>query len=273
MDGLSHWIAFQIAGDQGLPIVFLHGVGGDSESWRLQLDDFKGSYRAVAWDMPGYGDSAPLEEMTASALVNTVSILFDRLSIDRAHLVGHAFGGMIALAYAATHPERLRSLTLLATSPGFDHGDGDHPGDSQAEATRREQFVERQIGPLDRGASMAELAPKLIRGLIGDDADPKGMEQAILSLAAVPESGYRSAIECLSRVDLQEQLADIRTPALLIAGEKDPVVPPSMMQSMLEALPVAQLETLSNCGHLPHLERPDAVNRLITDFLKSLNAH
>ena len=273
MDGLSHWIAFQIAGDQGLPIVFLHGVGGDAESWRLQLDGFKADHRAVAWDMPGYGDSAPLEEMTVNALVDTVSILFDRLSIERAHLVGHAFGGMVALAFAAAHPLRLRSLTLTATSAGFDHRKTHDPdGDLSAKAWR-EQFVEQQVGPLDRGASMAELAPKLIRGLIGDDADPKGLEQAILSLAAVPEQGYRAAIDCLAAFDHQDELANIQTPSLLIAGEKDPIVPPVVMQAMADAMPAARLETLPACGHLPHLERPDAFNGLLADFLRSLNTH
>ncbi|MGI9420349.1 MAG: alpha/beta fold hydrolase, partial [Geminicoccaceae bacterium] len=107
---MSNWIAFQIAGDEGMPLVFLHGIGGDAESWRPQLDGFSGDYRAIAWDMPGYGDSAPLAEMTFPALVDAVSILLDRLSVTKAHLVGHSLGGMIAQAFALAHPERLRSL-------------------------------------------------------------------------------------------------------------------------------------------------------------------
>ena len=118
-EGLSNWIAFQIAGDQGTPLVFLHGIGGDAESWRAQLDGFSSDYRAIAWDMPGYGDSAPFDEMTFPALVDAVSTLLDRLSVKSAHLVGHSLGGMIAQAFALNHPERLRSLTLLATSAAF----------------------------------------------------------------------------------------------------------------------------------------------------------
>ncbi len=265
---MSNWIAFQIAGDQGTPLVFLHGIGGDAESWRLQLDGFADRHRAVAWDMPGYGDSAPLETMSVDALVDAAMVLLDRLSIERTHLIGHAFGGMIALAFATAHQERVRSLTLLATSAGFGNRGGDEP-----DAAWRERFLDQQLGPLDRGASMAELAPKLVRGMIGDDPDPRGLEQAILSMAAVPEAGYRSAVRCLVDFDHEEALADIQVPTLAIAGERDPIAPPQVMKRMTDAMPAARLETLRACGHLPHLERPDAFNGLLADFLKSLMVH
>lgn len=265
---MSNWIAFQIAGDEGMPLIFLHGIGGDAESWRPQLDGFAGNYRAIAWDMPGYGDSAPLEEMTFPALIDAVSVLLDRLSVTRAHLVGHSLGGMIAQAFALAHPERLRSLTLAATSAAFGKRAGGKP-----DAAWRDKFIEQRIGPLDRGASMAELAPKLVQGLIGDDPDPKGLEQAILSMAAVPEAGYRAAIRCLAGFDQEAALAEIRTPTLLIAGEKDPVAPPKVMQRMTEAMPDARFETLEDSGHLVHLERPDAFNRLLAGFLKTFVVH
>ncbi|MGI9502492.1 MAG: alpha/beta fold hydrolase [Geminicoccaceae bacterium] len=265
---MSNWIAFQIAGDEGVPVIFLHGIGGDAESWRLQLDRFAGNYRAIAWDMPGYGDSAPLVDMTFPALVEAVSVLLDRLSVTSAHLVGHSLGGMIAQAFALAHPERLRSLTLTATSAAF----GKRAG-GKLDTAWREKFIAQRLGPLDRGASMAELAPKLVKGLVGDDPDPKGLEQAILSMAAVPEAGYRAAIRCLADFDQQSALADIQTPTLLIAGEKDPVAPPKVMQRMADAMPNARFETIEGSGHLVHLERPDAFNCLLADFLKASVVH
>ncbi len=265
---MSNWIAFQIAGDEGMPLVFLHGVGGDAETWRPQLDGFSKTYRAIAWDMPGYGDSAPLVEMTFPALVDAVSVLLDRLSAKQVHLVGHSLGGMIAQAFALAHPERLRSLTLSATSAAFGKR-----ADGVLDQDWRDSFVEQRLGALDRGASMAELAPKLVKGLIGDELDPKGLEQAILGMAAVPEAGYRAAIKCLADFDQEEALAEIHTPTLLIAGEKDPVAPPRVMQRMAGVMPDARLEVLEGSGHLVHLERPDAFNRLLGDFLKALVVH
>ena len=265
---MSNWIAFQIAGDEGVPLVFLHGLGGDAEQWRPQLDAFSDGHRAIAWDMPGYGDSAPIEAMTFPALAEAVVTLFDRLSIKRAHLVGHSMGGMIAQEFALLHADRMRSLTLVATSGAF----GKNAAGEVDEAWRR-QFVERRLGPLDRGASLAELAPKVVKGLVGDQPDPKGMEQAILSMAAVPERGYRDAVACLTSFDLETDLAKIRTPTLLVAGEKDPVAPPKVMAKLAEAIPEARLDVITGAGHLLNLEQPAAFNGILDDFLKSLVVH
>jgi 3-oxoadipate enol-lactonase len=265
---LSTWIAFQIAGDEGMPLIFLHGIGGDAESWRLQLDAFSDGYRAIAWDMPGYGDSVPLADMTFPALTNAVLALLDRLSLTRVHLVGHSLGGMIAQAMARAHPERLRSLTLAATSAGFGRR-----ADGAIDPSWQKSFIEQRLGPLDRGASMAELAPKLVQGLVGDEPDPKGLEQAILSMAAVPEAGYRAAVRCLAGFDQEASLARIRTPTLLIAGEKDPIAPPRVMRRMAKAMPDARVEVLEGSGHLLHLERPEAFNAVLRAFLRRLDAH
>jgi 3-oxoadipate enol-lactonase len=265
---LSKWIAFQIAGDEGEPLVFLHGIGGDAETWRLQLDGLSSDYRAIAWDMPGYGDSAPLEAMTFPALVDAVSALLDRLSIERAHLVGHSLGGMIAEAFALARPERLRSLTLVATSAAFGKRK-----DGALDLAWKDRFIRERLGPLDRGTAMAELAPKLVQGLVGNDPDPKALEQAILAMAAVPEAGYRSAIQCLVTFDVGDRLTDIETPTLLVAGEQDPVAPPRVMRRMAETLPHARFEMVTGSGHLVHLEQPDVFNGLLRDFLRSLVVH
>jgi 3-oxoadipate enol-lactonase len=265
---LSHWIAFQIAGDEGAAVIFLHGVGGDAEQWRPQLDFFSPRYRAIAWDMPGYGDSAPLKEMTIDALVDAVETLFDRLSIKRAHLVGRSLGGVIAQAFARKHSDRLGSLTLVATSTAF----GQH-AKSEIDDAWRQRFIEQRLGALDRGASLTELAPRIIKDLIGDQPDPKGLEQAILSMAALSENSYRAAINCLVSFDQMAGLAEIETPTLLIAGEKDPLTPPEAMMRMAEAMPTSSLEILPGAGHLANLEQPAAFNLALDHFLQSLVLH
>ena len=92
-------------------------------------------------------------------------------------------------------------------------------------------------------------------------------------MAAVPEAGYRAAVHCLAGFDQQAALADIRTPTLLIAGEKDPVAPPRVMQRMAKAMPDGRFETIQGSGHLVHLERPEAFNCLLGKFLKSQVIH
>lgn len=268
IDALSDWIAFQIAGDEGLPLIFLHGLNGDAEQWRPQLDAFADRYRAIAWDMPGYGDSAPLEMMTFPALADALATLFDRLSIDQAHLIGHSIGGMIAQTFAQCYPDRLRSLTLVATSAAF--GQRAH---GKADDDWRKRFVEQQLGPLDRGATIAELAPKIVKAIIGDQSDPAGLEQAILSLAGLSERGYRAAVDCFTSFDQEAGLANIQVPTLLVAGERDPIVAPVVMQAMAKAIPGSHIEILPGCGHLINLEQSHAFSRILDTFLKRSAVH
>lgn len=265
---MSHWIAFQIAGDEGHPLVFLHGIDGASEQWRPQLQAFSTRYRAIAWDMPGYGDSAPLKTMTFPALADALATLFDRLTIERAHLVGHSLGGMIAMTFAQEHPDRLRSLTMTAASAVPDQS-----VTGNVDEAWRQRFVERRLAPLDRGVSLTERAPKIVKGLIGDDADPKGLEQAILGLAGLGEEGYRAAVHCQAGFDPGTDLAAIQTPTLLIAGELDPLISTDEMAKTAEAISASRLEIMPRAGHLTNLEQPAAFNRILDTFLQSLVLH
>lgn len=95
---------------QGPAVIFLHGIGGDGTSWLPELDTMSGRCRAVAWDMPGYGGSPALPEMTFPALAGALRDLLGKQEVGRVHLVGHSIGGMVALEFAARFPERVASL-------------------------------------------------------------------------------------------------------------------------------------------------------------------
>src|ERR1051326_7012472 len=122
MTGVANYLA---VGEGSESLVFLHGVGGDSSLWQPQLEYFSRQYRAIAWDMPGSGASQALPEITFPALAEALCRLLDHLAIERAHLIGHSMGGMIAQEFAAGFPQRLRSLVLSATSPAFGKADGE----------------------------------------------------------------------------------------------------------------------------------------------------
>lgn len=242
---------------QGTALVFLHGIGGDAACWRPQLEAFGERFRAIAWNMPGYRESAPLAEMTFPALADALLGLLDQLGIERAHLVGHSMGGMIAQEVAARCPERLLSLTLVATSAAFGRPDGEWQRD----------FLESRLGPLDRGRAMADLAPAVVAGMIGETPDPAGVTQAVRSLSAVPAATYRAALHCLLTFERRATLPSLRVRTLLLAGERDQVAPPALMQRMAARVVGAHFSTLARAGHLVNLEQPATFNRALTDFL------
>jgi 3-oxoadipate enol-lactonase len=174
----------------GAPIVFLHGIGGSAASWRWQLDAFSRTYRAIAWDMPGYGASAPLAAMTIANLAQALEQFLREQQIERPILVGHSIGGMVVQEYLATFPGNVSSVVLYATSPAF----------GRKEGTWQQEFVRARLGPLDAGKTMAELAPSIVASLIGSAAKAAGVALATACMAAVPAATYRAVI--LSLLDL-----------------------------------------------------------------------
>jgi 3-oxoadipate enol-lactonase len=245
---------------QGAPLVFLHGIGGDAACWQPQLNVFAEDYRVLAWNMPGYCGSEPLREMTFPGLAEALLRLLDRLDIERAHLVGHSMGGMVAQELAATWPGRLRSLVLVATSAAFGRTDGE----------RQREFLASRLGPLERGQSMADLAPGIVAGLVGEAPDPAGVEQAIRSMAEVPEATYRAALRCLLSFDRRGALGRIEVPTLVLAGERDQTAPAAIMEKMAGKIPQARFLVLPRAGHLANLEQPLLFNQALGNFLAGL---
>jgi len=246
----------------GPPVVFLHGIGGDGTSWLPELEAFSGRYRAIAWDMPGYGRSPDLTEMTFPALAAALEELLDWLAVERAHLIGHSIGGMVAQEFAAACPQRVASLVLYATSPAFGKPDGDW----------QREFLRARLAPLDAGRRMADLAPGIVKSLVGDDRDPQGVARAIAAMICVPEAAYRAAMQCIVTFDRRDALAGLACPVLVLAGAQDDNAPPRMMQRMAKHIPAARFEIIAGAGHLAHFERPAAFRAAITDFLDAVRA-
>ena len=134
------------AGEAERAIVFLHGIGGNCHSFDAQLDYFAAhGWRAVAWDMPGYGASAPLgPEMTWGGLAEAAVRLLDHLGLEAPVVVGHSMGGMVAQELAIGHPGRVGALVLSATSDVFGSADGKF----------QEKFLAERLAPwLENGGA------------------------------------------------------------------------------------------------------------------------
>jgi pimeloyl-ACP methyl ester carboxylesterase len=210
--------------------------------------------------MPGYGDSPPLEPMTFAGLADALAALLDSRDVERAVLVGHSMGGMVAQEFVAGRPNRTAALVLAATSPAF----GGPSGDWQR------QFLAERLKPLDEGKTPADIAPALVAGMVGDDPDPRGVERAVACMSAVAAESYRAALHCLVTFDRRASLRAIRCPTLAIAGERDRVSSPAVVERMAAAIPGARYRLLAGVGHLANLERPELFDAALGDFLREL---
>jgi 3-oxoadipate enol-lactonase len=253
-------LSYEAAGDAGMPsLVFLHGIGGAARAWRGQLEAFGGRYRAIAWDMPGYGGSTPPEQFSIPAFAGALQDFLQAVGATKPILVGHSIGGMIVQQLLAKNSGIARAIVLAQTSPAFGKPDGDW----------QKSFIAARLGPLDRGETLASLAPSLVKELVGDDPDIRGMELARDCMAAVPEATYRATMLALMGFDLRGALKDIAVPTLLVSGSKDNNAPAPMMAKMASYIPSAKYVELEGVGHLANLERPGAFNAALDQFLKA----
>ena len=251
---------YEAAGEAGRPLlVFLHGIGGAARAWRSQLETFGERYRAVAWDMPGYGGSSPLNHVSIATLAEALQDFLRNLAAVKPILVGHSIGGMIVQQWLVNNPRGAGAVVLAQTSPAFGKADGDW----------QKSFIEARLGPLDHGASMASLAPNLVKELVGDDPDPQGMNVARDCMASVPEASYRASMLALLGFDQRQALKDIKVPTLVLSGSKDKNAPAPMMAKMASFIPSANYIEVEGAGHLLNLERPPAFDAALDRFLKT----
>ncbi|MEZ5342511.1 MAG: alpha/beta hydrolase [Acidimicrobiales bacterium] len=241
---------------KGPPVIFLHGLGGTRSAWGSQLRGLADQFRCIAWDMPGYGDAAPLTPLTYRGIAQRVVDLIDAVGAERADLVGLSFGGMQALHTAINFPQRVGRLVLADTSPAFG-----------MDGTTKEDWTRDRLAPLENGGTPADGAERVIDLITGIRLTGEIRAEQIQCFSEISPEGFRSAVECLPTNDIRSQLQSIEHPSLVIVGELDKETPPSYAAVLNDGLPNSRLEILPGVGHLSPAEAPDAFNALVRDFL------
>ncbi|MDM8358670.1 alpha/beta fold hydrolase [Pandoraea communis] len=259
--------ACRTAGDGPLTLVLLHGIGGNRQVWPSQFETFVAAgCRVVAWDMPGYGESAMPVEPAMASLADSLRMLLDALGPSRFVLVGHSMGGMVAqelMARGEPFTRDIAALVLCGTSPAFGKPDGDF----------QREFVRQRTAPLDAGKTLREMAEAIVPGMLGEpDAAARASAHALAvdAMGALTPDAYRAALQALVGFEQRAALARLTVPVLLIAGEHDTNAPPKVMARMAESIPQARYVCLPGAGHLMNLTHPAAFDAEVRAFLATL---
>jgi len=249
-------------GGDGTPLVVIHGLFGSADNWRSHIKAWEARRRVVAVDLRNHGRSPHVRGMGYAQMADDVLALLDRLSIPRAHLLGHSMGGKVAISLARLAPERVASLIVGDIAPvayGHDH-DGvfaaltrvveGHPANRrEADALLAEHVSEKAVRLfLATNLERAEQGGLVLR--LGLDEIQDDYE----SIMGEPAGGE-----------------PFTGPTLVLRGSASHYVADEHLAALHEVLPKARLVTLE-AGHWLHAEQPEAFREAIDAFLETLEA-
>ena len=251
LPGVRLW--YTDSGGSGVPIVLLHAATGSSRVWEYQIPAFTAAgYRVITYDRRGFGmttldPAGPQPGTGADDLQN----LMNRLRIDRFHLVGTAAGGFVALDYALSFPERLRSLVIANSIGGVVDSDYQKMGNR----IRPPQFNAlppevRELGPSYRAAN------------------PEGTERWVEMEHAHLASGSPGPAQTMRNRITFSLVATINTPTLLLTGSADMYAPPPVMQMFAARIRNSQSVVVPEAGHSAYWESPELFNAAVLRFIR-----
>lgn len=245
----------------GPAMLFWPSLLMDGMLWAGQASYFAERHQVILVDPPGHGGSSPLRrEFGFDECARAIVQILDALGIDRVHLIGNSWGGMIGGTFAALHPDRIGVAVLMnaTASPA-----GRRQRLEYGALTLFARLLGGIRGPLVRPAVDAFLGPTAKR------SKPEVVASVKESLGRVEIRSGACAVRSVvpRRPDQRELFGRIKTPVLVVAGDEDATFPVEETREMAVAIPGAEFVVLSDAAHLAALECPDEVNALIDRFL------
>ena len=243
-------IWYEDTGGSGPPVVLLHARTGCAAMWRGQLAAFSAAgYRCIAYDRRQSGRTEVAPGSPPALPADDLLALLERLSVARCHVIGTAAGGIVALDFALSHPERVLSL-VFANSVG------------SAEIKQEPEYIRAaaQRRPLD------ELPPEIRE--LGDwyrRHDPAGVREW-LEMGRETRAKKPPFPSTRTRITLA-RLADLRMPVLLITGDIDPYTPPAVLEVFHRRIPHASAIVIPDSGHSAFWEQPARFEQAVLEFL------
>ncbi len=229
------------------PLVLLEGMGGDIPGWRRNIPRLASEHLVVAYDHRGNGRSvAPDVPTTMATFAEDCLAVMDALDIERAHVYGQSFGGMVAIELGLSRPERVRTLVLACT----------HAGVARAAPARGR-------APKDR-PWLQLYAPSFVA------ARPDLVEEDQRVARAQPRDpeGERRQREAVRAWDAWDRLPELRMPVLVLHGSEDQLVDVANAHALAERIPGAELVVIEGAGHVYHAEQPELADGIVLDFLR-----
>jgi len=258
----------------GFPVIFIHGYGAKKEIWRTQVVDISKKFKTITFDLRGTGESdRPNIPYTMNMLAEDVKGLMDFIGVEKAHLIGRSFGGMIAQHFVLQYPEKVEKLILIATNFGRTDTDWVEipkkgrleeiemiKHDPQKAFKQKSRWVFHVKFRKEMEANPSKIFFNIfsMEDLIRESTINPSRPQDIINQAEAMKTHYTL-----------EKLHEIKNKTLLIAASHDRQTPVSVMTEMRKRIPNSEFKVINEAGHFMTLSRASEVNDIILNFLEN----
>lgn len=255
----GHTICYLEQG-QGDPVILLHGYCGSSSYWE-QVLNYLHDYRVIVPDLRGHGRSdAPMGPYTIEQMADDVLLLMDELEIEKATLLGHSLGGYITLSFVQRYSSRLNAFGLIH-STGF-------PDSEEAKEKRvKAVSVIQQEG-------ITNFVDSLVPGLFApgmEERQPECIQKAKeIGYLTPPQGAIGAALAMRERPDRRDVLSASPLPVLLVAGEKDGLIPTERVFTTDH--PNVTQVVINDAGHMSMMEKPKELSEAMQQFLNNVHS-
>lgn len=259
---------------EGEPLLLLPGLGTNRSYYGAAEPLLRQSFRVILVDPRGLGESKdPNADFVAESMAPDFAALLNQLGLPSAHIIGSSHGGCMAMAFAKQFPDKVKSMILIGAFSELDRalamnfalrikivekcGLGEEISDHIALWIFRRQFIEGE-----RGAKALESILNSIKSNTPDQY--KALCRSILHWGRRLPGQEGEPL-------FTEYLHTFRCPTLVISGDSDHMIPASFSKLVAAKIPGARYREISDCGHIPVLERPEVVSDIINDFINTLS--
>lgn len=247
-DGVE--LYYEVHGDKGPVVLLTHGYSATSQMWAGQVEPLSRDHRLVVWDMRGHGRSDSPDDpslYSEAATVGDMAALLDAVGVTSAIVGGLSLGGYMSLAFHRYHPDRVDALLIIDTGPGYKNDEA-RAGWNRTSIKTAERYETEGLSVLSAGSAERRTA---------QHTSAKG-----LALAARGMLTQRDASVITS-------LPDVKAPSIVIVGSEDT---PFLAASdyMAGKIPGAKKVVIEGAGHAANIDKPEAFNAALMDFLGTL---
>ena len=244
---------------QGQPLVLLHGWGMHSGVWQPLIKKLSAQYMLYLVDLPGMGNSRPIEPYHLHALADEVAQVIPGVS----DILGWSLGGLVAQRIALNQPDRIRRLILVGSTPCFVNK---NDWDLGVNPANFESFAEAVNS--DYKATILQFLT--LQCMKADDARStlKQLRASFDTRPTPTQTTLQRALHVLLESDLRAEVSNIRKPTLLIHGDRDTLAPVQAAHWMMQQLPNGFLRVMSGSAHAPFLSHSEQFIAALNQFLE-----